>query len=136
MLLVIHGLELTLFPTCFITLVGFSNILLTSRTSLKTQVHFTILCYKWPIKFTKLCFKSIIAEVFVVSEIVGRDFIAGSFFKVFNNPKLWKVFKDISSYITWFTVMLAVVCQYVVNQSGWFFCDFCQKRYMRNEIVR
>ena len=47
------------------------------------------------VQYGLLCFKSIITEVFVVSEADGRDFFAGSLFKVFNNQKLWKVVRDI-----------------------------------------
>ena len=31
--------------------------------------------------------------------------------------------------------MFIVICKYVVNQSGWFFCDPCRKSHMRNKIV-
>ena len=52
--------------------------------------------------------------------------------KIFNDQKLRKVVRNVSSDITWYKIriMIIAVCKYVINQCCWFFCDPCGKGYL------
>ena len=109
-----------------------------TKTWKKALCHGTIPIVSWNFlsfhskaKTFKYLSMILLISIVMVPEGDWRILLNWRFLKIFNDQKLRKVVKNVSSDITWYTIryMFIVVCKYDIKHCCCFFCDLCGKIY-------